>query len=81
MVIRNLAIAGVIGRNDKISLNVVGFEGAVEFDANMPDGTPRKLLDVSRLTRLGWRASTGLEAGITRTYDWFLNQAPVASTR
>lgn len=51
---------------------VVGFSGTLEFDASKPDGTPRKLLDVGRLERLGWRASIGLEDGLARTYDWFL---------
>lgn len=47
---------------------VVGFEGRLQFDASKPDGTPRKLLDVSRLAALGWRARIGLEEGIRRTY-------------
>ena len=49
----------------------VGYEGRIEFDASKPDGTPRKLLDVSRLHRLGWRASIGLEEGIADTVNWF----------
>jgi GDP-L-fucose synthase len=51
---------------------VVGFAGALAFDASKPDGTPRKLLDVSRLTALGWTAKTGLREGLERTYAWFL---------
>lgn len=51
---------------------VVGFEGRIVLDPNKPDGTPRKLLDVSRLTALGWRARIGLEDGIRETYRWFL---------
>jgi GDP-L-fucose synthase len=50
---------------------VVGFKGELAFDPSKPDGTPRKLLDVSRLHALGWRASTTLEAGLRATYDWF----------
>lgn len=50
---------------------IVGFEGAIEWDASKPDGTPRKLLDVSRMTALGWKAQIGLEEGIRTTYDWF----------
>lgn len=46
----------------------VGFEGEIRFDPSRPDGTPRKLLDVSRLAALGWRASTPLEAGLARAY-------------
>lgn len=51
---------------------LVGFEGNVEYDANYPDGTPRKLLDVTRIHRLGWSHSTTLEAGLRKTYEWFL---------
>lgn len=50
---------------------VTGFGGEIVFDATKPDGAPRKLMDVSRLTRLGWRASIGLEEGIGETYGWF----------
>jgi GDP-L-fucose synthase len=52
---------------------VVGFEGEVEWDQSKPDGTPRKLLDVSRATALGWRPMIPLESGIRSTYEWFLN--------
>ena len=51
---------------------VTGFTGRLTFDASKPDGTPRKLLDVSRLAALGWRATTGLEEGLRSTYAWFL---------
>jgi nucleoside-diphosphate-sugar epimerase len=50
----------------------VGFEGRIVLDPDKPDGTPRKLLDVSRLTALGWQARIGLEDGIRETYRWFL---------
>jgi GDP-L-fucose synthase len=53
----------------------VGFSGDLVFDTTKPDGTPRKLLDVSRLTALGWRAGIGLEEGIESTYAWFLETA------
>ncbi len=52
---------------------VVGFEGRVVFDATKPDGTPRKLLDVSRLRDLGWQYSVELEDGLQRAYAWFLD--------
>lgn len=52
---------------------VVGYEGNLVFDASKPDGTPRKLLDVSRLEALGWRSSIGLQEGLRSTYEWFLN--------
>ncbi len=51
---------------------VVGFKGDVVFDSTKPDGTPRKLMDVSRLASLGWRFSTELEDGLAKTYQWFL---------
>ncbi|MFU0923796.1 NAD-dependent epimerase/dehydratase family protein, partial [Kluyvera sichuanensis] len=51
---------------------VVGFKGRVVFDATKPDGTPRKLLDVSRLHQLGWYHEISLEAGLASTYQWFL---------
>ena len=50
---------------------VVGFEGELRFDAAMPDGTPRKLLDVSRLTSLGWQAKIPLAKGLAGVYQWF----------
>jgi GDP-L-fucose synthase len=52
---------------------VVGFSGEVVFDSSKPDGTPRKLLDVRRLTDLGWRSSTPLQEGIKKTYRWFVD--------
>ncbi|SLN48401.1 GDP-L-fucose synthase [Pseudoruegeria aquimaris] len=53
---------------------VVGFEGAITCDTSKPDGTPRKLMDVSRLAAMGWRARIGLEEGLRETYAWFLAQ-------
>lgn len=52
---------------------VVGFEGKVVFDSTKPDGTPRKLMDVSRLAALGWQYRVDLEAGLRLTYQWFLD--------
>jgi GDP-L-fucose synthase len=51
---------------------VVGYTGEIAYDTTKPDGTPRKLLEVSRLNSLGWRAITPLKVGIERTYAWFL---------
>jgi GDP-L-fucose synthase len=51
--------------------SVAGFRGRLEFDASKPDGTPRKLLDTSRLTALGWVPKIKLKAGIESTYAWF----------
>jgi GDP-L-fucose synthase len=55
-----------------ICARVVGFEGRFTYDTSKPDGTPRKLLDVRRLTSIGWRSSIPLEIGIADTYRWFL---------
>ncbi|NAO20327.1 GDP-L-fucose synthase [Vibrio cholerae] len=52
---------------------VVGFEGKVVFDSTKPDGTPRKLMDVSRLAALGWQYRVDLETGLRQTYQWFLD--------
>lgn len=51
--------------------SIIGYQGQIVWDKTKPDGTPRKLLDVSRLTSLGWKASIGLEDGIKETYNWF----------
>jgi GDP-L-fucose synthase len=56
---------------------VVGFTGSLQFDSSKPDGTPRKLQDVSRMHGLGWRHTVGLEEGIRRTYEWFLEQQSI----
>ena len=51
---------------------IVGYRGKIEYNPSMPDGTPQKLLDVSRLNKLGWKYKTELEDGIEKTYRWFL---------
>ncbi len=50
---------------------ITGFEGEIEWDSSKPDGTPRKLLDVSRISALGWKAQISLEDGIRSTYEWY----------
>jgi len=57
---------------------VVGYTGQIRFDPSRPDGTPRKLLDVSRIHSLGWRARIPLEEGIRSTYDWYCTHAAAA---
>ncbi|WP_293857070.1 GDP-L-fucose synthase [uncultured Alsobacter sp.] len=57
-------LAGIVSR-------VVGYDGPIAFDTTKPDGTPRKLMDVSRLAALGWTARIGLEEGIASTYRWY----------
>ncbi|PIG96214.1 GDP-fucose synthetase [Deinococcus sp. UR1] len=61
--------------------DVVGFTGELVFDASKPDGTPRKLMDVSRLTGLGWSARTDLRTGVQQTYDWFLQERAAGNIR
>lgn len=56
----------------RLVARTTGFRGRIALDATKPDGTPRKLMDVSRLAAMGWRAETPLEEGIARTYRWFL---------
>ena len=56
----------------------VGFSGQIRWDSSKPDGTPRKLLDVTRIRKLGWKPGISVEAGIASTYAWFLQNAPEA---
>jgi len=54
---------------------VVGFDGKLSFDITKPDGAPRKLIDVSRLSNLGWTYTVDLKAGLEKTYEWYLSQS------
>lgn len=54
---------------------IVGHTGEINWDSSKPDGTPRKLMDVSKMHKLGWKASITLEEGIKDTYEWYLNQS------
>jgi GDP-L-fucose synthase len=64
-----------IARIADLVAETVGYEGAIEWDTTKPDGTPRKLLDVGKLTHLGWKAQIPLDRGLARTYSWFLEHA------
>jgi GDP-L-fucose synthase len=66
-----------IGDLARIVQRVVGFEGSLVYDSSKPDGTPRKLLDVSRLRALGWHSRIPIEEGIRQTYEWYLQSAHV----
>ena len=57
----------------EIMKEIVGFEGKISFDNTKPDGSPRKLIDVSRLSKMGWKNSTSLREGLELTYNWFKN--------
>jgi GDP-L-fucose synthase len=62
----------------ELVVSVTGYDGRLSFDSTKPDGTPRKLLDTSRLTGLGWRPKISLKTGIERTYGWFREHAAEA---
>jgi GDP-L-fucose synthase len=64
---RDLSIAELA----QLVVQVVGFQGRLTFAPNYPDGTPQKLLDVSRLSQMGWQAQTSLATGLAETYAWF----------
>ena len=70
----NIGVGADISIADFAALvaDVVGWRGRFEYDRSKPDGTPRKLVDVSRLTALGWRAPTPLREGLEKTYAWYL---------
>jgi GDP-L-fucose synthase len=85
---RNYSDAGIVnvGTGSDVTIRelidivqrVTGYEGKIVFDTTKPDGTPRKLLDVSKLTALGWAASIPLEEGIAETYRWYTGAASSA---
>lgn len=64
---RDVTIAEVAG----VVRDIVGYQGEIQWDDSKPDGTPRKLMDTSRLTEFGWQPATSLQDGIRLTYDWF----------
>lgn len=68
-----------IGEIAELVMKVLDFDGELVFDASRADGTPRKLLDVTKINSLGWRAMTGLEEGIRKTYDAARNRLEVAT--
>jgi GDP-L-fucose synthase len=59
---------------------VVGFPGGIRWDKSKPDGTPRKLLDVTKIRGMGWKPKVSIEEGIASAYDWFLKNAPEAKS-
>lgn len=64
-----------ISRLSELIAEIVGYKGKVTFDTTKPDGTPRKLLDVSRLTNLGWAPQISLQDGVASTYRWFIENS------
>ena len=71
-----------IGTGEEVSIKdlailikeITGFQGELEFDSSKPDGTPRKLMDSTRLHNLGWKPSTSLKEGLTKTYQYFIEE-------
>jgi GDP-L-fucose synthase len=63
----------------RLVASIVGFAGTISYDTSRPDGTPQKLLDVGRLTKLGWRARTSLEDGLRLAYQAYLSEARQAA--
>ena len=58
--------------------NITGYNGKIIWDKSMPDGTPKKLMDVSKLENLGWKSKISLEMGLKSTFEWFLsNQSSI----
>jgi|UniRef100_UPI0037844B20 GDP-L-fucose synthase len=77
-----------IGTGQEISIreaaeiirSIIGYTGEIRWDTTQPDGNPRRLLDVSRLDKLGWKAKTDFRTGVTQTYQWFLDNRATART-
>jgi len=78
-----------VGTGEEISIKelaelisgIVGFSGDLVFDQSMPDGTPRKLMDVSRINGLGWRHQISLEEGIKATCGWYMNNFQLSENK
>lgn len=78
-----------VGTGEEISIadlanlvkSIVQYDGAIVFDSSKPDGTPRKLLDVSRIHQLGWKHRTSLDEGIAKVYDWFKDNISSSSNK
>jgi GDP-L-fucose synthase len=68
---RDMAISDLAG----LVSSIIGYQGDMRWDTSKPDGTPQKLLDVSRIESLGWRASIGIKEGIRNTYEWYLGNS------
>lgn len=70
----NIGVGEDVTINELVELikDIVGFEGKIRYDTSKPDGTPRKLMDVSRLNGLGWKAKISLKDGIKEAYEWYI---------
>ena len=83
------SVAINVGSGEEISIRelanliaqIIGFGGEINFDVSRPNGTPRKFLDSSRITKLGWSPKVSLEEGIASTYNWFLTQSQRGTLR
>lgn len=72
----DISIAGLA----ELVARVVGYRGKIVFDTTKPDGTPRKLIELSRIAALGWKPEISLEDGIAGTYRWYLEHKPAGAT-
>ena len=63
------------GELAEIVRDTVDFSGEIAWDSTKPDGTPKKMLDVSRIKELGWKAKTDIRTGIRKFYDWYLEKS------
>lgn len=79
----NIGVGKDISITELVSMikEIVGFDGEIAFDSSKPDGTPQKLLDISKLEALGWRAKISLREGIKQTYQWYLENEEVRGWR
>jgi GDP-L-fucose synthase len=71
----SLSLSAPIAEFARVVAAIVGYTGGISFDTSRPDGTPQKLLDVSRLAKLGWRARPSLEDGIKLAYQAYLDES------
>ena len=63
----------------EIIRDIVGYRGEIKWNKSMPDGTPRKLLDISKINKLGWKSKTDLKKGLELTYDFYLKKCDMLS--
>jgi GDP-L-fucose synthase len=70
-----------IGELVTLVCEVVGYDGGLRFDTSRPDGTPRKLVDITFATSLGWQARTPLKRGLEETYRWFVDNVGAEQRR
>jgi GDP-L-fucose synthase len=75
----NIGFGSDIAIRDLATLisNIIGYDGEIKWNEEMPDGAPQKLLDSSRMRKLGWKPEISLEQGVKETYDWYVQKVEV----